>query len=79
MNRRFNNLKRSVHEACIEGGILPSSERYLLNKISRIIKRAHYDIYEVYVSPIGYETGGYYHCEKFDSIDGSLYVSLRVD
>lgn len=79
MDRQFNNLKIRVHEACIEGGILPDSEKYLLNKISRIIKRAHYDIYEVSVSSKGYSTGGYYHYEKVESVDGVLYVSLRVD
>ena len=79
MDRQFNNLKIKVHEACIEGAILPNSERYLLNRISRIIKRAHYDIYEVYVSSEGYIEGVYFNHERVESVDGCLYVSLRID
>ncbi|MCP4986093.1 MAG: hypothetical protein GY928_08515 [Colwellia sp.] len=76
----FNNLKSRITTACIEGGIPDNTRDYYINKVASRIKNYPQDVYEIFVGTKNYHLseGNFSHF-KVDSIDGTLYVSVKVD
>jgi hypothetical protein len=79
--RRFNVLKDKIILACIEGNVPNNTRDYYINKVSNEVRRFNNDIYEIFVSTFNYyeDTSGYFSHFSVDSVDGTLYVSVRVD
>lgn len=78
---KFNNLAHQVRIECESIGATEKTVRYLINKASRVIKKAKHDIYYGCVSIGGPNYMGMPHTRhyKIKFHGGVLFINVVVD
>lgn len=76
----FRRLVKEVSLLCEDKGFSDNTSRYLVNKVSNLIRRSKLDVYQVYLS---FDSFNYDHIyTKHEVIyfsKGKLYVTMVID
>lgn len=77
----FNALKDEITSLCREKGTSSKCTNFLINSASNYIRKAHFDIYRIFLSLEGYDRRGYQYvsCHKIKSVECELYMVFVVD
>lgn len=79
--RKFNILSEELTSLCLDKSVSSKSKDYLINKASNYIRRASFDIYQVFLSLDGFNNNGHVYVDtyKIDCHECTLYMCLVVD